>query len=97
MGEFWVRDLHPRLMYYQDVRGAASAAHVYGKPLVAAESFTGGGYERIHSKKVADYWVPGHQPFVFHTSASATDTGPETRWSAPTSTATSLGQSRHGH
>ena len=45
MGEFWVRDLHPRLMYLQDVRGAASAAHVYGKPLVAAESFTGGGYE----------------------------------------------------
>ena len=23
MGEFWVRDLHPRLMYLQDVRGAA--------------------------------------------------------------------------
>ena len=28
MGEFWVRDLHPRLMYLRDVRGAASASHV---------------------------------------------------------------------
>jgi hypothetical protein len=45
MGEFWVRALHPELMYYQDVRGAASASHVYGKNLVATESFTGGGYE----------------------------------------------------
>jgi (4-O-methyl)-D-glucuronate---lignin esterase len=43
MGEFWMRDLHPSSMYYEDVRGAASAAHVYGKSLVAAESFTGGG------------------------------------------------------
>jgi hypothetical protein len=71
MGEFWVRDLHPRLMYYQDVRGAASAAHVYGKPIVAAESFTGGGYESPFTlKKVADYWVAqGINRLVFHTSA----------------------------
>ena len=71
MGEFWVRDLHPRLMYYQDVRGAASAAHVYGKPLAAAESFTGGGYESPFTlKKVADYWVAqGINRLVFHTSA----------------------------
>ena len=39
------RDLHPSSMYYEDVRGAASASHVYGKTLVATESFTGGGYE----------------------------------------------------
>jgi hypothetical protein len=45
MGEFWLGRMHPPLMYYQDVRGAASATHVYGKTLVAAESFTGGGYE----------------------------------------------------
>ena len=45
MGEFWVHALHPESMYLVDVRGAASAAHVYGKPLVATESFTGGGYE----------------------------------------------------
>lgn len=71
MGEFWVRDLHPRLMYLQDVRGAASAAHVYGKPLVAAEAFTGGGYESPFTlKKVADYWLAqGVNRLVFHTSA----------------------------
>ncbi|MES1167050.1 MAG: glycosyl hydrolase, partial [Pseudomonadota bacterium] len=71
MGEFWVRDLHPRLMYLQDVRGAASAAHVYGKPLVGAESFTGGGYESPYTlKKVADYWLAqGVNRLVFHTSA----------------------------
>jgi len=71
MGEFWVRDLHPRLMYYQDVRGAASAAHVYGKTLVAAEAFTGGGYEAPFTlKKVGDYWITqGINRIVFHTSA----------------------------
>lgn len=71
MGEFWVRDLHPRLMYLQDVRGAASAAHAYGKPIVAAESFTGGGYESPFTlKKVSDYWLAqGINRLVFHTSA----------------------------
>ena len=71
MGEFWVRDLHPRLMYLQDVRGAASAAHAYGKPIVAAEAFTGGGYESPFSlKRVSDYWLAqGINRLVFHTSA----------------------------
>ncbi len=71
MGEFWVRDLHPRLMYLQDVRGAASAAHVYGKKLVAAEAFTGGGYESPATlKRVGDYWMAqGINRIVFHTSA----------------------------
>jgi hypothetical protein len=71
MGEFWVRDLHPRLMYLQDVRGAASASHVYGKPLTAAEAFTGGGYESPFTlKKVGDYWLAqGINRMVFHTSA----------------------------
>jgi hypothetical protein len=70
MGEFWVRDLHPRLMYYQDVRGAASAAHVYGKTLAAAESFTGGGYEAPYTlKRVGDYWLAqGINRIIFHTS-----------------------------
>jgi hypothetical protein len=45
MAEFWVHALHPESMYLVDVRGAASSAHVYGKPIVATESFTGGGYE----------------------------------------------------
>jgi hypothetical protein len=71
MGEFWMRDLHPPAMYYQDVRGAASAAHVYGKPIIAAEAFTGGGYESPYSlKKIGDYWfAQGVNRIVFHTSA----------------------------
>jgi len=71
MGEFWYRALHPELMYYQDVRGAASAAHIYGKNIVAAESFTGGGYESPNTlKTIADYWfTQGINRIVFHTSA----------------------------
>jgi hypothetical protein len=58
-------------MYYVDVRGAASTAHVYGKPIVATESFTGGGYESPFTlKKIADYWfAQGVNRLVFHTSA----------------------------
>lgn len=71
MGEFWVRDLHPSAMYYEDVRGAASAAHVYGKPIAAAEAYTGGGYEAPYTlKQIGDYWLAqGINRFVFHTSA----------------------------
>jgi hypothetical protein len=71
MAEFWVHALHPESMYYVDVRGAASAAHTYGKPIVATESFTGGGYESPYTlKKVADYWfAQGVNRLVFHTSA----------------------------
>jgi hypothetical protein len=71
MAEFWVRALHPESMYYVDVRGAASAAHIYSKPLVATESFTGGGYESPYTlKKIADYWfTQGVNRLVFHTSA----------------------------
>ncbi|MFL5619964.1 MAG: glycosyl hydrolase [Gemmatimonadaceae bacterium] len=71
MGEFWFRSLHPWNMYYVDVRGAASSAHVYGKPLVAAESWTGGGYESPYSlKKIGDYWLAqGINRLIFHTSA----------------------------
>lgn len=71
MGEFWVHALHPESMYLVDVRGAASAAHGYGKPIVATESFTGGGYEAPYTlKKIADYWfTQGVNRLVFHTSA----------------------------
>jgi len=71
MGEFWVKDLHPSSMYYMDVRGAASAGHVYGKNIVAAESFTGGNYESPYTlKKISDYWfTQGINRLVFHTSA----------------------------
>ena len=59
------------MQYYVDVRGAASAAHVYGKKLVATESFTGGGYEAPFTlKKIGDYWfAQGVNRIVFHTSA----------------------------
>lgn len=71
MGEFWVRDLHPSLMYQQDVRGAASAGHAYGKPVIAAEAFTGGGFESPATlKAVADRWfAQGINRLVLHTSA----------------------------
>jgi (4-O-methyl)-D-glucuronate---lignin esterase len=71
MAEFWVHALHPESMYFVDVHGAASAAHVYGKPIVATESFTGGGYEAPYTlKKIADYWfTQGVNRLVFHTSA----------------------------
>ncbi|MEJ2544045.1 MAG: glycosyl hydrolase [Calditrichaceae bacterium] len=71
MGEFWVQALHPELMYFQDIRGAASAAHVYGKNIVAAEAFTGGNYESPYTlKTIADYWFcQGVNRLVFHTSA----------------------------
>jgi hypothetical protein len=71
MGEFWVKDLHPSSMYYEDVRGAASASHVYGRNLVAAEAFTGGNYESPQTlKNIADYWfTQGVNRLVFHTSA----------------------------
>jgi hypothetical protein len=54
-----------------DVREAASAAHTYGKPIVAAESWTGGGYEAPASMKlIGDYWATqGINRFIFHTSA----------------------------
>ena len=79
MAEFWVHALHPESMYYVDVRGAASTAHVYGKPIVATESFTGGGYESPFTlKKIADYWfAQGVNRLVFHTSAEQPlDTAP---------------------
>lgn len=79
MAEFWVHALHPESMYYVDVRGAASAGHVYGKPIIAAEAFTGGGYESPYTlKKVADYWfAQGINRLVFHTSAQQpTDSKP---------------------
>jgi hypothetical protein len=71
VGEFWMRDLHPPSMYYVDMRGAASAAHVYGKTIVAAESFTGGGYDSPFAlKRTADYWfAQGLNRIIFHTSA----------------------------
>jgi hypothetical protein len=77
MGEFWVplpghgdNPEHPT-----DVREAASAAHIYGKTLVAAESFTsmpfvpGWGQPPSYLKPIADrYLAMGLNRIVFHTS-----------------------------
>lgn len=71
MGEFWLGRMHPAPEYYVDVRMAASAAHVYGKQFVAAESFTGGAYDPPTTyKNLADYWfAQGVNRMVFHSSA----------------------------
>ncbi len=71
MSEFWLGRMHPPPEYYVDARMAASAAHVYGKSLVAAESFTGGGYEApAVYKNLADYWfAQGVNRLIFHSSA----------------------------
>jgi len=86
MGEFWVRGAgwvppvpaipylgqdNRQNDYWADCRGAASAAHIYGKQVVGAESFTGGGYENPALLKwMADYWAAqGINRFIFHTSA----------------------------
>ncbi len=71
MGEFWLGKMHPFPEYYVDMRMAASAAHVYGKKFVAAESFTGGGYDAPATyKNLADYWfAQGLNRIVFHSSA----------------------------
>jgi hypothetical protein len=75
MGEFWT--LLPgqghRPEHVTDVREAASAAHVYGKPLVAAESFTSfvPGWNDAPSrlKFLGDYFMSlGVNRFVIHTS-----------------------------
>ncbi|HVS71798.1 MAG TPA: glycosyl hydrolase, partial [Phycisphaerae bacterium] len=71
MGEFWLGRMHPPPEYVADVRGASSAAHAYGKKIVATESFTGGGYEAPATyKNLADYWfTQGVNRIVIHTSA----------------------------
>ena len=75
MGEFW--SIQPgethRPAYVTDIREAASAAHVYGKPLVASESFTSRvpGWNDPPSalKWLGDYFMTlGVNRFVIHTS-----------------------------
>ncbi len=77
MGEFWTplpgqsdTSEHPA-----DVREAASAAHIYGKPIAATESFTsmpfvpGWGQSPFYLKPIGDqYLAMGVNRIVFHTS-----------------------------
>lgn len=75
MGEFWDRnpDQKPGKDHLADVREAASAGHIYGKNIVAAESFTQAGQPWNRSprdlKWLADFNLAlGINRFVIHTS-----------------------------
>lgn len=75
MGEFWANvPTNPGgdAMNVADIEEAASAAHIYGKGLVAAESFTGGkGWSQApyELKEYADWALAaGVNRFVVHTS-----------------------------
>lgn len=78
MGEFWTPGPGEStgLSELADVREAASAGHIYGKPVVAAESFTswttvpGWGQAPADLKPLADRFLAlGINRIVFHTSA----------------------------
>lgn len=77
MGEFWDRQPGDKPVANQvsDIREAASAAHIYGKPLVAAESFTATPMIPALSRSPRDlkwiadqYLALGVNRFVIHTS-----------------------------
>jgi hypothetical protein len=77
MGEFWVypEGKPPPPAHLADVREAASAAHVYGKPLVGAEALTTMGEDPWrtgpwqHKRIVDRFMAEGINHFVLHTSA----------------------------
>jgi hypothetical protein len=77
MGEFWtpLPGATDGKEHWADVREAASAAHIYGKPLVATESFTTmpqvtpWGQSPFYLKPLADEnFARGVNRIVFHTS-----------------------------
>src|SRR5579884_4296303 len=77
MGEFWTQlpGQPDRPAHIADIREAASAAHIYGKPIVAAESFTsmpnipGWGQSAFYLKPLGDRNLAmGVNRIVFHTS-----------------------------
>jgi alpha-L-rhamnosidase len=76
MGAMWwfERGSQPRATLVADVRGAASVAHVYGRPLVAAESLTSFGFPwavppRDFKPTVDLEFALGVNRVVLHTSA----------------------------
>lgn len=78
MGEFWATlpGRSPDPAHVADVRETASAAHIYGKPIAAAESFTSDptvpawGQSPFVLKPLADRALAmGINRFVIHTSA----------------------------
>jgi len=77
MGEFWtqLKGQSDRGSHSADLREAASAAHIYGKTLAAAESFTtmptvlGWGQSPFYLKPLGDLALAmGINRIVFHTS-----------------------------
>lgn len=77
-GEFWARtgNAPPLPTHIADIREAASAAHIYGKTLVAAEAFT--TFDEVLAwsmgprelRPVADrFMAEGVNRFIIHTSA----------------------------
>ena len=76
MGEFWTPSVvmsgfSPE--HVADIIEASSAAHIYGKPIIAAESFTtaapGWSEPPAKLKPIADYYLAlGVNRFVIHTS-----------------------------
>ena len=77
MGEFWtpLPGQKDNAEHPADVREAASAAHIYGKTLVATESFTsmpmvpGWGQSPAYLKPIGDrFFALGVNRIVFHTS-----------------------------
>jgi len=76
MGEFWTPSpgVHDGPVSNADLREAASAAHVYGKTIVAAESFTTDKSDPVwaspaYLKPLADNaMAQGVNRFIFHTS-----------------------------
>jgi hypothetical protein len=49
-GEFWINGIHTGDMRYMDV--ASSCAHIYNKPRVYAESFTGSNNRGVHPRSL---------------------------------------------
>ena len=77
MGEFWTPapGEHDLASHIADTREAASAAHIYGKPLAGAESFTttigmpGWGQSPFYLKPLADQnFARGINRIIIHTS-----------------------------
>jgi hypothetical protein len=77
MGEFWYypEGAEPPPNYLADVREAVSAAHIYGKPVVAAEGPTTRGEEPwaagpAQLRRIVDrFFAEGINHLVLHTSA----------------------------
>ncbi|MFM6831437.1 MAG: glycosyl hydrolase [Novosphingobium sp.] len=75
MGALWSypSDIGPRPLLLADLRTAASTAHLYGKPIIAAESMTSSRFPWAHSpadlRRVIDTeFAQGVNRIVIHTS-----------------------------